>query len=91
MKLFFQPDNFEDTLENRLRLFKEHRKLAKFLKEPKDNCLVFFGKHKRPHHIGFYQKGYIFHSIEEFGVVAEKLEDLKIRYQTIEFVEYKNE
>ena len=90
MYLFFNPDEFKDNIKERIKLFKEHKDLASYLKEPKEDCLVFFGSNII-YHIGYFKNGLIYHSIEDLGVVAETLEQLKKRYKTIQFVEYKNE
>jgi len=92
MRLFFNPKDFKDNLEDRLKLFKEHQKLAKYLDKPKDYCLVFMGfNHDKIYHIGFYYQGYIYHSEEDFGVKCEKLDKVKKRFKIMEFVEYETD
>lgn len=46
--------------------------------DPKDHDVVFmFDSNMEPKHVGIYKDGYIFHSLELFGVVGQKANLLK--------------
>lgn len=68
---------------------RDGRKHYTILDEPKDGCIVSLSKLKRPHHVGCYLYGGVWHCMED-GIVYSSFRNLKENGYEYEFGEIKN-